>query len=85
MTIYRVYESYHDSSESGTYEYGYFSSLDVALARAKGVWAQKNYPKGYKVIDDGGLYAHTGWDSCLISISKIEVDQPINDNNCGYT
>lgn len=85
MIIYRVHEAFHDPSESGTHEYGYFTTHDAAKKRALDVWVQKKYPDDYKILPLGSLYAHTGWEGVSISISEIEVDKAINDEVVGYT
>lgn len=84
MIVYRVYQPYHDSSESGTTEYGYFSSLDRAKDLVARLWKEKKYPDGY---EDGpsGRWVRNGWDSCSIHIREIEIDKEIKDNCCGYT
>lgn len=84
MNIYRVYESYHSSSESGTIEYGYFSSLAVARDLVARIWKEKAYPDGY---EDGpsGRWVHNGWESCSIHIREIEIDKEMKEDCCGYT
>ena len=85
MTIYRVYESYHDSSESGTHEYGYYTDLERAKQRARAVWKQKDYPEEYSVSEMGELSANNGFHWTSISIREIEVDTDLDQNMCGYT
>lgn len=84
MTIYRVYESYHDASESGTTEYGCFTSLETAQDLVARLWKDREYPDGY---EDGpsGRWLHDGWDSYSIHIMKIELDKEIKEDCCGYT
>ena len=74
----------HESSESGTHEYGIYSSPDLATARAKDIWKQCDYPEGYEETT-GGLYLSTGWDSFSVSISEYVTDVPIDKDMCGYT
>ena len=84
MKIYRVYESFHDPSESGTNEYGYYSTLELAKTRAKEVWAKK-YPDIEYEEYDTSLYHRGTWDNISISIEQHEVDQDIAYTNIGYT
>jgi hypothetical protein len=84
MQVYRVYESYHADDESGTYEYGTFSTLEKAWARLKAVWAEKKYPDNFK-DSELSRSASGMWEITYISISPIEVDKDENDNHCGYT
>lgn len=84
MIIYRVYQPYHESSESGTTEYGAFSSLDHAKDLIARLWKEKGYPGGY---EDGpsGRWVHDGWHSFAIYIHEIEIDKEIKEDCCGYT
>ena len=84
MNIYRVYESYHDSSESGTIEYGYFSSFDVAKNLVVKLWKEKQYPDGYEE-GPSGRGSYDGCCSCAIHIREIEMDKEIREDCCGYT
>lgn len=83
-TVYRVYSSYHESSESGTTEYGTYSTLDGARARALEVWTANKYPEP-TADATGSLYASMGWDSVGITVLPVELDQPTNSDRCGYT
>lgn len=86
MTIYRVYRPYHESSESGTYEYGYYSSHDRAKQRALDVWKEKDFGNDYEVLPNGGLIEHGAWGgTTVIYVDTIEVDNDCNDNMVGYT
>ena len=86
MIIYRVYESYHESSESGTVEYGYYSLHERAKQRALDVWKQKGYGGVDEVSPSGSLYAQSGWGySAHIRVIEIEVDQDSNQDVSGYT
>lgn len=84
MTVHRVYESYHSDSDSGTYEYGTFSTLEKARDRMHEVWAKKGYPKDCQWSDDGCEF-HGAWDGCYIYISHIELDVPRDEDYVGYT
>ena len=90
MKIYRVYEHYHISCESGTYEYGIFSSREKAVERLKKIYkeSKKEYPKnkfefspkkGYLYIKD-----YLDWDR-KIYIQEFELDEKMNYFNLGYT
>ena len=85
--VYRVYESYHDSSESGTIEYGYYSSLARAKQRALEAWKQKDYGDIDEVYPCGSICgAPSGWGSGpYIRVSEIEIDIDTQSNNVGYT
>lgn len=85
--VYRVYESYHDSSESGTIEYGYYSGADRAKQRALEVWKQKDYGDIDEVYPCGSICGvSNGWSSGpYIRVSEIEVDTDTQCNNVGYT
>jgi len=86
MFVYRVYETYHYSDESGTYEYGTFSTPELASARVATMWAFKRYPKTFEVTELGGRFSTLGYsDYTQIHVSKITVDEEINDDHCGYT
>ena len=85
-SIFRVYESFHTSSESGTNEYGCYSSLEKAKARLETIWMKKGYPDPKpEHKKDSGWFAYHGWDDCSIDIAKITIDED-TDNECiGYT
>lgn len=85
MTIYRVFTSYHESSESGTHEYGYYSTLERARNRARDVWAMEyaEYIPGEH--PSGSLTSHTGWDSISITVLAIDVDKDTENQVVGYT
>ena len=43
--VYNVYENFHHSDgEVGNYNYGTYSTLELAQARMEQVWAVKKYP-----------------------------------------
>ena len=84
MTIYRVYSTYHDASESGTTEYGSYSSLEGAQDRVARVWTKKQYPDGYE-DSSAGRHIHDGMDWYAIYIAEVEVDKDTDDDCCGYT
>jgi hypothetical protein len=85
MKVYRVYEGYHANDEAGTYEYGYFSTLEKAADRVKDVWEKKQYPSDYQVDERGGRFVNLGWDDCEIRVRPIEVDVPTEDDCCIFT
>jgi hypothetical protein len=91
MKVYRVYEHYHISCESGTYEYGIFSSREKALERLKEIYEKekKEYPrnkfkfnskKGYLYVKDRLAYFDR-----QVCIDEFELDEKINYFNFGYT
>jgi hypothetical protein len=84
MKIFRVYESYHSDSESGTYEYGCFSTLELAQARLAEIWAEKKYPDDAEKHDTYYMASSMG-DYTTVAIDEIEVDKKTDENNCGYT
>jgi hypothetical protein len=85
VTIYRVYTTYHESSESGTIEYGFYSTLEKAKQRAKEVWIAQYPDCQYEEKESGSLYCHNGWDSISIYVSSFELDTDMHKDNCGYT
>jgi len=85
MTIYRVFTSYHESSESGTHEYGYYSTLGAAKKRAKEVWAMEYAEYIPEELESGSLVSHTGWDSLSITVLAIKVDEDTENQVMGYT
>jgi len=85
MKIYRVFTSYHESSESGTHEYGYYSTLDAAKKRARDVWAMTYAEYIPEELEGGSLVSHTGWYSLSITVSDIEVDKDTENQVVGYT
>lgn len=85
MTIYRVYTSYHESSESGTHEYGYYSTLEAAKKRAKNVWAMEYAEYPPEESAGGSLSYYDGWNSMNICVSSIEVDVDTENQVVGYT
>lgn len=92
MKIYRVYASYHQPSESGTKEYGYFSDEAVAVARAIDM-AKCDYPFAVrhkvKIQQHGRSIEATcqGYegDATWVNVDEIEVDQMIDRQMVGYT
>ena len=45
MKVYRVYENYHHfDGEVGNYDYGTYSTLELAQARMEQVWKDRHYP-----------------------------------------
>lgn len=85
MKTYRVFTSYHESSESGTHEYGYYSTLGAARKRARDVWAMTYAEYIPGELESGSLVSHTGWDSISITVSAIEVDKDTENQVVGYT
>lgn len=86
MKIYRVFTAYHEPDESGTYEYGCYSSFEKAEKRVSEVWKEKNYPEP-KPEDKtpSGWYSNSLWDSISVRISEIEIDNDIDEEFNGYT
>ena len=84
MIIYRVYTAFHEASESGTHEYGYFSNFDAAKKRAREVFA-KNCQEEPIESDNGSLSYYDGWYSYSVNIERILVDKEMNETNVGYT
>jgi len=85
MNIYRVYSPFHESSKSGTYEYGYFSDHANACSRATQVWKKLGLPENVETLPGGSLYVHDGWDSYCIYVEEIIVDKEMDSQNTGYT
>ena len=86
MTVWRVYRPYHESSESGTIEFGYYSTEERAKQRALEAWRENDYGDISEVDQSGSIHAQSGWgDSISIYVSEIEVDHDSNHNVCGYT
>lgn len=86
MFVYRVYESYHYDDESGTKEYGTFSTLELAKARVAKMWEFNKYPsEGFEDYENGSRTVDSGWDYCTIHVEEIEVDKEINGDNVGFT
>lgn len=85
--VYRVYEVYHDFSESGTLEYGYYSTLVGAKQRALDVWKQKDYGDIGEVRPCGTLCGvPSGWGSGpYIHVSEIELDADTHSDIVGNT
>ena len=78
MKIYRVYEPFHELNERGTYEYGYFSTLEKANERLAEVWKEKGYPDpNPEDKTDMSWYADNGWGWLGIGIQEITVDESI--------
>lgn len=85
MTVYRVFESYHERSESGTIEYGTFSSRSLAEARLAAVWAQKQYPPPSSRCDESGWFGRDKWTYYSIEIREVMVDEETDRAQIGYT
>lgn len=84
MLIYRVFEPYHESSESGTIEYGTFSSRLLAEARLAAVWAQKKYSPPTS-RSKNGWFGSDSWGSFSIKIQEVMVDEETEIERVGYT
>lgn len=84
MHIYRVFEPYHYDDESGTYEYGYFTTLEAAKKRMETVWAQKGYgePTDRKEMY---LSQFDGFSMTSICINEYPVDKDFEARDVGYT
>ena len=86
MKIWRLYKPYHDSSESGTIEFGYYSTHERAKQRAVDVWNKSDYGEIGTADSSGSLHSQSGWgDSVSVYVSEIELDQDSDRNMCGYT
>lgn len=87
--VYRIYQPYHESSESGTYEYGIYSSKERVKRRLLQLYKELVKEKGWEnvVLHWEGLYIKIqGWDSYeYIWVRKYELDRDIEDDVCGYT
>lgn len=60
MNVYRVYENYHNSdNELGTFEYGLYSSRQLAEACIEKIWTNLGYPKSKNILEQtkNGWYA----------------------------
>lgn len=85
MKIFRVYEPFHCSDKSGTYEYGSYSTLAQAKDRMRKVWEIKKYPTPDKASTETCLF-YIGFDEgTSIYISEISVDVDIEQTEVGYT
>jgi len=99
--IYRVYHAFHESDESGTREYGYFSTVELAKKRLIEVMEQvkkqddewetkysstKTNQNKY-IMDENGMSFHVqdGWDDFFYYIQEIEIDKSSDKENVGYT
>ncbi len=87
--VFRVYEPYHYDDESGTYEYGVYSTLAKAQVRAQMIWVKKKYPGEEKTaveeMTEHGIKVPYYGDWHEILIDHITVDIDIDKNNCGWT
>lgn len=84
--FYRVYETYHESSESGTREYGFYTDLAQAKERALSAWKARGYPDPPEVSTPLGSLSYQGaWDVCEIRIGKYPLDCDMDENCNGYT
>lgn len=84
--VFRVYSSFHEFDESGTYEYGYYSTHEKALARLIYVWNKAGYPQPKeKNKTETGWYVRTTWDGISIDIQRCAIDEDIDDDLIGYT
>lgn len=83
-SVYRVFEAFHDSSESGTEEYGVYSTIGKARARCEAVWKQKGYPIP-ETFDNHGMYAYHQMDTYNIRITPITLDADKEIKLVGYT
>lgn len=84
--VYRVYESFHDPAESGTFEYGVYSTLERATLRMIRVWKDKGYPQpSIGDATDTSMFVYNMGDNYSMYVETIEVDKDISDKNVGYT
>ena len=85
MIVYRVYEPFHSSSESGTNEYGIFSTLEGAQARIADIWAANGYPDN-PTQNANGWFASGAWETFSIRIASVVLDETKHHKTCiGYT
>lgn len=82
--VFRVYEPFHESSESGTYEYGTYSSYEDAATRLEAMWSMRGYPQPEEK-SEWDWYADFQMDTYRMYISKVEIDRDTNDELTGYT
>ena len=89
MKVYRVYSPFHQSDESGTYEYGIFSSREKAVERLKEIYKKEikenpDYKFEFKP-KRGALHIDDGFDIWSYYIEEFDVDEEIKRVNIGYT
>jgi hypothetical protein len=85
MKVYRVYESYHYDDESGTVEYGCYSTLELAQARMNVVWDAQKYGERSEKYSSPTRILSASQDGPSIGIVEITVDEDTNDTRVGYT
>lgn len=99
--VYRVYHAFHEADESGTKEYGYFSTIELAKKRLIEVMEQikkqddewetkysatKTNQKKYILAENGmSFHVINGFDSFWYYIEEIEIDKSSDKENIGYT
>jgi len=93
--IYRIYEPFHETDESGTYEYGYYDSLVKAKKRLSDLIKKseeefkeaitKNRVKIGLFENGMGYKISSGFDDSYIYIEEIELNKDIDETNVGYT
>ncbi|GIW70264.1 MAG: hypothetical protein KatS3mg101_1011 [Patescibacteria group bacterium] len=90
MKVYRIYEPYHESSESGTVDYGIFSSKDKAIEVLKKICKEKRKKNGkrWNFCKRGRLpyLFYLAWDeSRCVYIKEYDLDKEILEDIVGYT
>jgi hypothetical protein len=88
MKIYRVYRPYHEFDKSGTVEYGYFSTKELALERLNKLYkefCQKYGSKNITLESNKIIIYEGGFDYSVIKTEEIELDKEIDEDNIGYT
>ena len=85
MIVYRVYEPFHSSSESGTNEYGIFSTVEGAQAHVADIWEANGYPDN-PTKNANGWSASGPWETFSIRIVRVVLDEKKRNSTCiGYT
>lgn len=84
MKVYRVYHSYHETSESGTKENGIYSTEEKARERAIEVAQKISLPDTEITVGDG-FVSFGSWDTTYINWDEYEVDKDIDMDFNGYT
>lgn len=91
MKIYRVYHPFHESSESGTIEFGYFSTLEKAkevLKQTIEFMKKDGYWKDDDVEwdkDGLGYYLKGMQYESGAYIQEFELDEEMQKETIGYT
>jgi hypothetical protein len=85
--VYRVYNSYHYDDESGTTEYGTYSTLEKAKKRLAEVVAKDAGKLGFEIDPNGrcGWQIYGCGDRTYFYISEIPLDKDVERDCNGYT